>query len=131
MENHESAIEKLFDENNNDNIILYNEKGEPTEFEQAALIPYEHKMYAILSLAKPNNDIGDDEGLVFAIEADENEKYSLVLVTDEEIINAVFDIYESLLDEYEDDELDLDDEPDDELDEILDELLGDEDDGEE
>ena len=47
------------------------------------------------------------------------------------IINAVFDIYESLLDEYEDDELDLDDEPDDELDEILDELLGDEDDGEE
>ena len=120
MENHESAIEKLFDENNNDNIILYNEKGEPTEFEQAALIPYEKTVYAILSLAKPDENIAEDEGLVFAIEADENEKYSLVLVTDEDIINAVFDIYEKLLDEYEEGEFDLDDEPDDELDDILD-----------
>lgn len=120
MENHESAIEKLFDENNNDNIILYNEKGEPTEFEQAALIPYNQTVYAILSLAKPDENIAEDEGLVFAIEADENEKYSLVLVTDEDIINAVFDIYEKLLDEYEEGEFDLDDEPDDELDDILD-----------
>ena len=120
MENHESAIEKLFDENNNDNIILYNEKGEPTEFEQAALIPYNQTVYAILSLAKPDENIAEDEGLVFAIEADENEKYSLVLVTDEDIINAVFDIYEKLLDEYDEDEFDLDDEPDDELDDILD-----------
>ena len=120
MENHESAIEKLFDENNNDNIILYNEKGEPTEFEQAALIPYEKTVYAILSLAKPDENIAEDEGLVFAIEADENEKYSLVLVTDEDIINAVFDIYEKLLDEYDEGEFDLDDEPDDELDDILD-----------
>lgn len=120
MENHESAIEKLFDENNNDNIILYNEKGEPTEFEQAALIPYNQTVYAILSLAKPDENIAEDEGLVFAIEADENEKYSLVLVTDEDIINAVFDIYEKLLDEYDEGEFDLDDEPDDELDDILD-----------
>ena len=120
MDNHESAIEKLFDENNNDNIILYNEKGEPTEFEQAALIPYNQTVYAILSLAKPDENIAEDEGLVFAIEADENEKYSLVLVTDEDIINAVFDIYEKLLDEYDEGEFDLDDEPDEELDDILD-----------
>ena len=91
MENHASAIDKLFDENNNDNIVLYNEKGVPTEFEQVALIPLEGKPYAILCLANPNEDIGEDEGIVFSIEMPENGKKSLQIVTDDEIIGKVFD----------------------------------------
>ena len=96
MENNMSAIEKLFDENNNDNIVLYNDKGEATEFEQAAIVPLGGKIYAILSLATPTENIADDEGFVFEIDA-EAEHPSFNLVDDEEIIDEVFSLYEGLL----------------------------------
>lgn len=34
-----NPIDQIFDENNNDNIILYNENDEPMEFMQIAVIP--------------------------------------------------------------------------------------------
>lgn len=119
MENHMSAIDKLFDENNNDNIVLYNEKGEATEFEQVAIIPYGGKIYALLSLATPTDDISEDEGFVFSIDTSEEGKKTLSLVTDDAVIDAVFKVYEDLLDELEDSDEFYDDEPEDLLDEIL------------
>lgn len=131
MENGSSAIDKLFDENNNDNIVLYNTKGEPTEFEQVAVIPYEGKIYALLSLVTPNEDVAEDEGLVFSIETGEDGKKSLKLVVDDGIIDKIFEIYESLLgDDAESDEDMFEDDFDDRLDDILGDLL-DDDDGEE
>ena len=114
-----SAIDKLFDENNNDNIVLYNENGEATEFEQVAIIPNGGKMYAILSLATPTEDIGEDEGFVFSIETTEEGKKTLNLVTDDGVIDAVFKVYEDLIDELEESDDFFDDEPEDLLDEIL------------
>lgn len=126
MENNPSAIDKLFDENNNDNIVLYNSKGEPTEFEQAALIPLEGKVYAILSLAVPNEDIAEDEGIVFSIETREDGERSLRLVVDDGIIERVFEIYESLLDNLpEDEETDEESLFEDDFDDQLDDILGD------
>ena len=126
MENNPSAIDKLFDENNNDNIVLYNSKGEPTEFEQAALIPLEGKVYAILSLAVPNEDIAEDEGIVFSIETREDGERSLRLVVDDGIIERVFEIYESLLDNLPEDEgTDEEDLFEDDFDDQLDDILGD------
>ena len=119
MENHMSAIDKLIDENNNDNIVLYNEKGEATEFEQVAIIPYGGKIYALLSLATPTDDISEDEGFVFSIDTSEEGKKTLSLVTDDAVIDAVFKVYEDLLDELEDSDEFYDDEPEDLLDEIL------------
>lgn len=114
-----SAIDKLFDENNNDNIVLYNEKGDATEFEQVAIIPHGGKIYALLSLATPTDEIGEDEGFVFSIETAEDGKKTLVLVTDDAVIDAVFGVYEDLLDELEESDELFDDEPEDLLDEIL------------
>ena len=119
MENNMSAIDKLFDENNNDNIVLYNEKGEATEFEQVAIIPHGGKIYALLSLATPTDDISEDEGFVFSIDTSEEGKKTLSLVTDDAVIDAVFKVYEDLLDELEDSDEFYDDEPEDLLDEIL------------
>ena len=119
MENNMSAIDKLFDENNNDNIVLYNEKGDATEFEQVAIIPHGGKIYALLSLATPTDEIGEDEGFVFSIETAEDGKKTLVLVTDDAVIDAVFGVYEDLLDELEESDELFDDEPEDLLDEIL------------
>ena len=122
MENNMSAIDKLFDENNNDNIVLYNEKGEATEFEQVAIIPHGGKIYALLSLATPTDDIGEDEGFVFSIESGEDGKKTLQLVTDDTVIDAIFEVYEGLLDEIEEFDDFFDDEPEDMLDEILGDL---------
>ena len=119
MENNMSAIDKLFDENNNDNIVLYNEKGEATEFEQVAIIPHGGKIYALLSLATPTDDISEDEGFVFSIDTSEEGKKTFSLVTDDAVIDAVFKVYEDLLDELEDSDEFYDDEPEDLLDEIL------------
>ena len=130
MENGSSAIDKLFDENNNDNIVLYNPKGEPTEFEQIAIIPLEGKVYALLSLVTPIDEVDEDEGLVFSIETGKDGKRSLQLVVDSGIIDKVFDIYESLLQdgEEEDDEEMFEDDFDDRLDDILGDLLDDDED---
>ena len=103
-----SAIEKLFDQNNNENIVLYNDKGEPTEFEQAALIPIEGRIYAILSLATPKDGISSDEGFVFEINVEE-EHPSFNLVDNEEIINEVFELYEGLMDLMDEDDEEAED----------------------
>ncbi len=95
-----NPIDMIMDENDNDNIVLYTEDGEATEFEQIAVIPYEGAIYAILRpLDIP--ELPEDEAFVFVIDRDE-EGESFDLVEDDETIDAVFAIYESLLDEEED-----------------------------
>lgn len=97
MSQYQNPIDALFDEENNDAIILFNEKGEEIAFEQIALIPLE-KTYAILKPIQPIEGLGENEGLVFSIEVNEetNEEY-LALVVDEAIIDKVFDVYDELV----------------------------------
>lgn len=102
-----SPIDCLFDEDNTDPIKLFNEKGEQVEFEQIALIPLEDnedKIYAILKPVEAMEGVGEDEALVFEIvesEDDEEEEY-LNLVSDLDIIDKVFDVYNKLMDEEDD-----------------------------
>ena len=88
-------IEQILDENNRDNIILYDEAGNPVEFLQSAVIPLEEKIYMIL---KPVEDerIAVDEALVFVINEYEGEEV-IDLVEDDEIIDRVFNEYTELL----------------------------------
>ncbi len=98
-----NPIDSLFDEDDNDPIVLFNEKGEKVEFEQIALIPVEENIYAILKPMEQMEGIGDDEALVFEIveaEEDEEDDY-LNLVADIEIIDKVFEVYNKLMDEEE------------------------------
>ena len=94
-----SPIEQLLDEDNVDNIVLYDENGNPTEFVQVAIVPLDDKVYAILSPAAPMEGVEEDEGLVFSIDIDEDEDAALNLVSDNDIIDKVFDIYIDLLTE--------------------------------
>lgn len=95
-----NPIDCLYDENNTDPIVLFNEKGEEIAFEQIALIPKKNKTYAILKPTKPMEGVGENEGLVFSIEVskEDNQEY-LVLVTDSKIIDEVFAVYDELVDE--------------------------------
>ena len=99
MENRfDEILDLLLDEDNNDIIILANENGN-IEFEQIALIPQKEKLYVILKPVVPIDGLGEDEGLVFFINEEEK---NLMLVTDEQIIDEVFDVYFSLVEEDED-----------------------------
>ena len=91
-----NPIDALYDENNNDAIILFNENGEEIAFEQVAIIPISEKVYAILKPIQPMDGVGEDEGLVFSIERNDDGEEYLTLIVDADIIDAVFTVYEML-----------------------------------
>ena len=97
MSEYQNPIDALYDENNNDAILLYAEDGKEISFEQIALIPLADLVYVILKPIQPLEGVGEDEGLVFEIATNEDGAEYLKLVTDMAIIDAVFDIYDELV----------------------------------
>ena len=93
-----SPIDMLLDENNNENIKLYNEENEEIEFEQIALVPIENKTYAILRPVVEMDGIAEDEALVFVIDEIDDED-CLVIVEDDNIVDKVFEEYYKMLKE--------------------------------
>ena len=89
----------ILDEDCDENILLFDEDGESTEFEQIAVIPLDGQLYCIL---RPVDlpDLDEDEAFVFAINEDDEEG-SVDLVEDEDIIDEVFQLYYTLLDDEE------------------------------
>lgn len=96
MKEEKSQIEMLLDENNTDNLKLYDENNKETEFEQVAIIPLDEKIYAILKPVTKIVGVNDDEALVFVIEEVDDED-CLVIVDDEEVVDKVFKEYYELL----------------------------------
>ena len=100
MSKNVSPIDMLFDENNTENIVLYDEENNEVEFEQIAVIPLENDgkqdLYAILLPLTPLAGIEEDEALVFEI----NERENVIRVCgDDNIIDRVMTEYEKLLGE--------------------------------
>lgn len=99
LEQEISPIEQILDENNIDNIVLYNEKEEPFEFEQIAVIPLEQedgsqKLYAILLPVTKLPGIGEDEAVTFELNEEEG---TIRICEDNAIIDKVLEEYEKLL----------------------------------
>ena len=99
MKEEKSVIDCLFDENNNDDIVLMNERNEKMTFHQIAVIPLEKTTYAILEPATKMEGVNEGEGLVFEINEDENGNERLMLCTDEKMIDKVFDVYNEMVDD--------------------------------
>ena len=91
-----NPIDMIMDENNNENIIMYNEQNEPVEFAQIAVIPLNEQVYVILKPVGDVEGIGEDEALVFSIEEYEDEE-ALSLVDDDQTIDQVFEEYYQML----------------------------------
>ena len=91
-----SPIDMLLDENNNENIVLFNEDNQKVEFEQIALVPIDSRVYALLKPVLHIDGIGEDEALVFTIEEIDGED-CLVIVEEDEIIGKVFEEYYEML----------------------------------
>ena len=99
MEEKIDILDTLLDEENNDPIILENERGEKIVFEQIAIIPKVEDLYCILKPVEPIDGLEEDEALVFKILENEEGDASLMLETDEDVIDEVFNVYYDLLDE--------------------------------
>ena len=96
--NDKSNIDKLFDEECNDNIILYDSDDKEVEFEQVAIIPIEDKVYAMLKPVSPMEGVGEDEAVVFElVEGESEDEDMLVVVNDEAVVESVFEVYYDLL----------------------------------
>ena len=98
MEEKKSPIEMLLDDDNTDNLILFDENNRETEFEQIAVIPLDERIYAILKPVTEVVGVNDDEALVFVIEEIDDED-CLVIVDEQKIVDEVFDEYYKLLEE--------------------------------
>lgn len=94
-----NAIDAIFDENNTENIVLYNADDEAVEFEQIAIVPIGENDYAILKPVEPLEGMSDDEAMVFELQENEEGERQLVMVQEEDVIDKVFDIYEKLFEE--------------------------------
>lgn len=93
-----NSIEKILTPANSENVILYNDKNEPMEFEQIALIPYKENLYCILRPVQLLDGMDQDEAISFLIQ-EENGNVWLDVVDDEETIDNIFDIYYELFEE--------------------------------
>ena len=98
-----SPVGKILDENNIDDIVLYDSDNNPIKFQQVALIPYDKtdKLYAILIPLTPMVGVNPGEGVLFEID---EQKQDLSIVRDDEIIDAVLQIYLKEIEENSDDE---------------------------
>lgn len=100
MSEEKSLLDILMDENDTDNIVLYNENGEAEEFEQIAVIPMGEELYCIL---RPVNgekyQMAADEAVVFRWD---DEIEALSVETDLETAQKVFEEFYKMCDEYSD-----------------------------
>lgn len=93
-----NPIEQILDENNMDNIVLYDADNKPIEFEQVAVIPLERteKLYAIMIPVTPMQGVGEGEGVLFVID---ELKGTIDIERDDAIIDEVLTIYQKLIEE--------------------------------
>ena len=98
---YDNIIDAILDENCLDPIFLEDEKGNKYEYEQEALIPYDDKLYAILvDMEMIRQEKFDEAGEVFLID---EKKGTITLVDDVNIISEVFNVYDQLMEEKEED----------------------------
>lgn len=87
----------LLDEENKDPIVLVDDNGRKTAFEQIAVIPYNAKLYCILKPIDAIEKVASDEAIVFFVD-ESGEQNALMVETDELTAMEVFEQYYDLLD---------------------------------
>lgn len=92
-----NPIDLLLSPENTDNIVLYDEEDKPTEFEQIAIIPLNNTVYAILKPVEEMPGIAEDEAIVFEMVEDEENGDLLNVVSEEDVVNQVFEEYKKLV----------------------------------
>ncbi len=85
-----------------DIVTLLSADGEEIDFVEIAGIAHEGRFYAVLQPVELPEGMEDDEALVFEVSRTPDGEDKFEIVTDDGIIDAVFEEYNRLLDEAED-----------------------------
>ncbi len=81
-----------------DVVTLTTEEGEDIRFEIVSEIALGDEFYAIMQPVEQLEGVAEDEALVFRIiEKDDGDEYELVI--DDDVIDAVLDSYNAMIDE--------------------------------
>ena len=86
---------------NEEYVVLKNEKGEDEKFIDIAGIALSHGYYAILQPVNRPKGMSEDEALVFKVEPLGDEDNAYTLIVDDTIADEVFAEYGRLIDEAE------------------------------
>ena len=97
-ENQDESVE-LIDE---EIITLYDDKNNPVDFNEVAVVEYEGDFYALLQPVEPMEGLGEDEAIIFKIVQKDDETDEFEPVTDETVLEAVFNEYLKAEAEFED-----------------------------
>ena len=87
------------DYENDDIVTLTTADGEEVDFVEIAGIAYKGNFYAILQPVELLDGMEEDEALVFSVKRGINGEDNFEIVTDDDIIDAVFAEYDRLLEE--------------------------------
>lgn len=87
-----------------DSVVLLTENGEEIEFTEIAGIAHKGNFYAILQPVELLEGMNEDEALVFKVTRDENGNDRFQVELDDDIIDAVFEEYNRMLSNCEEDD---------------------------
>ena len=88
-ENQEENVELIDDEV----ITLYDDKNNPVDFNEVAVVEYQGDFYALLQPVEPMEGLGEDEAIIFKVVQKDEETDEFEPVTDEAVLDAVFNEY--------------------------------------
>ena len=89
----EERNDDMFDEEDDDTIVLVDEEGNETEFEHIATLDYDNEWYILLQPVVLDEDMDEDEVIVFKIGTDSEGNDLFVPVDDEKVLDGVFKVY--------------------------------------
>ena len=85
--------EENLEQEQDDGIIeLVDDEGTVVKFRLLDVTEYKGEKYTLLLAAEPNDDIAEDEVVIFRLNEDEE---TLEPIEDEELLQEVFDFYQS------------------------------------
>ena len=94
-------LDVLLDEENTENIFMWNEKGEEIEFSQVAVIPYEDDLYCILKPLQEIPGVKDDEAIAFKVVENKKGSYLTVETNEVKAVKIFIEYYKLLQEELE------------------------------
>ena len=84
--------DEQMEEEENELIVLADEEGKEIEFKHIATLDYENEWYIYLHPIE-DEDVEDDEMVIFHIQTDADGNDIFVLVEDEELIDKLYNEY--------------------------------------
>ncbi len=90
--------ELIYDEDGNQIIELVDDGGNVIKFKLLDVTEYKDEKYTLLLPAEPNEEIAEDEVVIFRLNEDEG---VLEPIEDEKLLNEVYDFWQNEVDEEE------------------------------